>query len=169
MTKFKEISPTQISENTFKLIGKDWMLITATDKSGKTNTMTASWGLFGVLWNHPVCVCFIRPERYTYNFANEADNISLSFFDDEYRDALKLCGARSGRDIDKIKESSLTLVHDESNTPYFEEAKMVIVAKKLYTDMIKKDCFLFDELLKNYPSDNFHKMYICEIKSVLVK
>ncbi len=167
MRVFNEIKPTDINENTFKLIGEDWMLITATDKKGNTNTMTASWGFFGVMWNLPVCVCFIRPQRHTYNFANEAQNISLSFFGEEHRDALKLCGVKSGRDMDKIKKSGLTLVQDET-APYFEEAKMVVVAKKLYTDMLRKENFLYPELLKNYPNDDFHKMFICEIKKVLV-
>ena len=44
---------------------------------------------------------------------------------------------------------------------------MVILGKKLYTDMIKKDGFINKELLKNYPTDDFHKVYICEIEKVL--
>jgi len=167
MKIFNEIQPTEIGENTFHLIGKDWMLITATDKNGKTNTMTASWGFFGVLWNLPVSVCFIRPQRYTFNFVEEAEHISLSFLGEEHRDALKLCGTKSGRDIDKISEAGLTLRYDENKIPYFDEAKMVILGKKLYTDMIKKDGFINKELLKNYPIDDFHKVYICEIEKVL--
>ena len=39
----KEILHEDFNENTFKLIGNDWMLLTA-EKEGKVNTMTASWG-----------------------------------------------------------------------------------------------------------------------------
>ena len=50
MNKFIEIDPQELTDNVFKLIGRDWMLITAGDER-RCNTMTASWGGLGVLWN----------------------------------------------------------------------------------------------------------------------
>lgn len=47
--KFKEINTDEFSFSPFKVIGKDWMLITA-QKDNKVNTMTASWGGLGVMW-----------------------------------------------------------------------------------------------------------------------
>ena len=58
MNRFVEITPFEI-DNAMKLIGKDWMLITAA-KGDKVNTMTASWGNMGVLWNKNVCIAYIR-------------------------------------------------------------------------------------------------------------
>lgn len=49
MNKFREIKPEDLNQSAFQLIGKDWMLITA-KKENKINTMTASWGGFGVMW-----------------------------------------------------------------------------------------------------------------------
>ena len=51
--KLKPIAPEQLTHNPFKLIGERWTLITAGNKES-FNTMTASWGGFGVLWNKPV-------------------------------------------------------------------------------------------------------------------
>ena len=51
---------TLASENAFDLIGKGGMLVTAGNKE-KLNTMTASWGGIGWLWNRPVAFVFIRP------------------------------------------------------------------------------------------------------------
>ena len=48
-----EIKPENLTDNPFKLIDKDWLLITA-EKDGKVNTMTASWGGLGILWNKKV-------------------------------------------------------------------------------------------------------------------
>lgn len=53
-------------EDAFQLIGQEWMLITAGD-SASYNTMTASWGGIGWLWNKPVAFIFVRPERYTHD------------------------------------------------------------------------------------------------------
>ena len=58
----KTTTETLGKENAFDLIGKEWMLVTASN-SGKFNTMTASWGGIGWLWNKPVAFIFIRPER----------------------------------------------------------------------------------------------------------
>ena len=100
---FKELSPNQIGGNVFSQIGDDWMLITA-GKEGAFNTMTASWGAFGVLWNRPVTFVFIRPSRYTYEFVEREAYYSLSFFGEEFRPALQLCGTRSGREMHAEKQ-----------------------------------------------------------------
>ena len=167
MKGFREIDPKEI-ENTIKLIGSDWMLITAADKE-KVNTMTASWGCMGVLWNKPVCICYIRPQRYTYEFVEQSDRLSLSFFTEEYRSALNICGTKSGRDCDKIALAGLTVCTDETGTPYFEEAKTVIRCKKIYADDIKKENVLLPEIFNNYKNNDFHRFYICEIEHVSVR
>ena len=41
-------------KNTIESISKQWMLISAIDKSGKANAMTASWGGVGELWGKDV-------------------------------------------------------------------------------------------------------------------
>lgn len=166
MNNFYEISPLEI-ENAIKLIGSDWMLITASDGE-KANTMTASWGCLGVLWNKNVCVAFIRPQRYTYEFAEKATHMSFSFFSDEYKDALRYCGVKSGRDVDKFVDTGLSVSYD-GDVPIIDQAKLVLVCKKLYADDIKEEKFLVADLLKNYEKKDFHRFYVCEIEKVLVK
>ena len=166
MDKFKEISPEQVS-NIFRLIGRDWMLITAA-KDGAVNTMTASWGCAGILWNKPVAICFIRHSRYTFEFAEAADTMSLSFFGEEYRPALNLCGRVSGRDCNKFAEAKLTPAYF-GDTPYIAEAKMVLICRKLYADDLKKGNFIVPEPLINYPTKDFHRFYILEIKKALLR
>ena len=55
----KKIAPKDIDKNVIKLIGQDWMLVTAGDQE-KFNMMTASWGSMGYLWNKPVVMVFVR-------------------------------------------------------------------------------------------------------------
>lgn len=167
MNRFETISPSEI-DRILDRIGKDWMLISASDGT-RTNTMTASWGCMGVLWNKPVAVCFIRPQRYTYEIVESTDRLTLSFFDGNYRDALTFCGRNSGRDGDKFKSSGLTCTHTENGIPYSEEASLVLVCRKLYADDLKKSSFVDPSLLSNYPNDDFHRVYVCEIEAVLCK
>lgn len=68
----KPIAIKDLSENFFEVIGKEWMLVTAGNKD-HFNTMTASWGGIGFLWNKPVVYVFIRPERYTFEFIEKSE------------------------------------------------------------------------------------------------
>lgn len=164
MHRFKEITPYEV-ENAMKLIGKDWMLITASDGSN-TNTMTASWGSMGVLWNKSVCTVYIRPQRYTYEIVERSDKLTLSFFDEKYRSALKYCGTKSGRDCNKFKDMELTTATVDG-APVICEARLVLVCKKLYADDIRENNFISKEPLSNYGENDFHRFYICEIEKVL--
>lgn len=168
MSAFKEIKPSELTSNPFELIGSDWALVTAKDKE-KCNTMTASWGGVGIMWGKPVAFTFIRPQRYTFGLMENEEYYSLSFFEESYRDALKFCGSKSGRDYDKAKETGLTPCYDEK-APYFEEAKLVLICKKMYSQFLNNESIIAaDDVAKWYPENDFHKMYVSEIVKVLSK
>ena len=101
---YKKIDINEIVLNPFKTIGNDWLLISAL-KDGVTNTMTASWGGIGVIWNKNVVTVYIRPQRYTREFVDNSDYFSLTFFEG-YKKELGILGSKSGRDCDKIKETN---------------------------------------------------------------
>lgn len=165
---FKEMKIEELQMNPFTKIGKEWTLITAGDAE-KHNTMTASWGGVGVLWNKNVAMVYIRPQRYTKEFVDSNETFTLTFFDEKYRNALTLLGRKSGRDGDKIAEAGLTPCEIDGTTA-FEEANLVLVCRKLYADAIKPECFIDGEVDgKNYPEKDYHTMYIAEIEKVLVR
>lgn len=165
---FHEISPEEIKENPFSLIHKDWMLITAGTPE-KHNTMTASWGGVGVLWGSPVSTIYVRPQRYTLEFIEESPFYSLCFFDDSYRSALNLCGTKSGRDCDKEKEAGLTPITGDL-APYYQEAKLVLLCKKLYRQDMTEESFLDKGPLDRwYPERDLHRIFVGEIVKILKK
>ena len=168
MCEFKKISPCDIEENLIKMLSKGWTLITA--KNGeKVNTMTASWGGFGEMWNKDVSAIVVRPSRHTFKFIENSDYYTLSFLGDEYRDKLTFCGRNSGRDVDKIKECGFTVKGDE-NIAYFDEAKYVFVCKKLYVSDVDKNSFVSGDFANEmYPDPDIHKMFLGEILYVLEK
>lgn len=165
---FDSISPYDLPGNTFDLIDNQWMLITA-GKETRINMMTANWGGFGVLWYKPIITCYIRPQRYTRKFVDKNDYLSLSFFENDYREVLQMCGEKSGLDCDKLTLSGLTPLFDKS-APYFSEAKMVLICRKLYRQKLKSSSFIDTEIdKKEYEAGDYHYMYVCEITDVLVK
>lgn len=162
----KQIEINEFSENPFKLIGSDWMLITA-KKGDKTNMMTASWGGVGILWNKPVATIYVRPQRYTKEFIDNEEYFSLCVLPEEYRQILNYCGTKSGRDEDKIAETKLTIDESEK-APIFKEARLVLICKKLYAQDLTEQSFIDKSLVeKNYKAKDFHTMYIAEIEKIL--
>lgn len=165
---FQEINVREFSMKPFKMIGDQWMLVTAGDQI-KYNTMTASWGGIGVMWDKNVAVTVIRPQRYTKEFVESHDCFTLSFYPKEYKKALSLCGSKSGREIDKAEKTGLIPVFDQA-APYFEQASLVLVCKKLYAQPMDPAGFV-DKALDSrwYPDKDYHKMFVGEVIKVLVK
>lgn len=163
---FKEVDIKNFIPDSFGLKNK-WMLVTAAKPDGIVNTMTASWGGFGVMWNKEVAFVVIRPQRYTKEFIDSAESFSLTFFDTSRKKVLSYLGATSGRDEDKIKESGLT-VDFENEIPYFKEAEEAILVKKLFVQKITEDSFLDQSIIDRwYPEKDFHYLYIVEITKIL--
>ncbi|MBQ8378748.1 MAG: flavin reductase [Oscillospiraceae bacterium] len=154
--------------NPFSKIGKEWFLVTAGDIE-KFNTMTASWGFMGVMWNKNCAITVIRPQRYTKEFIDNSEYFTMSFFGEECRDALKFCGANSGRDCDKMEKTGLIPVEIE-NAVTFEQAEMVLVCKKLYAQEMTEDSFVVKSISDaNYQAGDFHIAYYGEVVKAFVK
>ncbi len=164
---FTQIKYDKITENIFQLIGKQWMLITF-GTIDDFNTMTASWGGVGILWNFPVSFIFIRPTRYTFHYAEINPNYTLSFFDHKYKDILSYCGSHSGKDVDKVKETGLLPVSTNPGSVYFKQAKLVIECSKIYHHDINPANFSTRLLNRNYPNKDYHRMFIGKIGSCLI-
>lgn len=162
----KEIRARELQGNFIKMLSEDWALLTA-GTIDNFNTMTVSWGGIGELWNKDVGFVFVRPQRYTYEFIENNNYFSLSFFGGEYKKELGLCGSKSGRDIDKMDATGFIPV-DLGNTVDFEQAKITVVMKKLAYQDMKPDGFLDESIMKNYANNDFHRIYVGEIVKILL-
>ena len=164
---FRKIDPKELEVNVFSAVGDRWMLITAGTKD-RCNTMTASWGGLGILWGEPMATAYIRPQRYTKQFVDENEYFTLTFFPDEYRKQLALCGTKSGRDIDKVAACGFTVAASECGAPYFEEAELVLVCRKRMV-MPMDPAAVPDDVKEKHYNGDYHDIYWGEIMEVLVK
>jgi flavin reductase (DIM6/NTAB) family NADH-FMN oxidoreductase RutF len=163
---WKTVQPEDIQDNVFDLVGKDWLLVTA-GKMDSFNTMTASWGCFGVLWQRPVALCFVRPTRHTFGFINKAEHYTLSVLPEEHRKILDFCGSRSGRDTDKIAATGLKPADIEGKSVSFEQARLVFLCRKLYAQDFDPKLFLDRGIETLYPQKDYHRVFIGEVERVL--
>lgn len=161
-----KIDPFSLKDNVIDLIGNQWMLIAAGDET-RYNMMTASWGTIGFLWGKPVACIVVRPQRYTLEFIEKESCFTLSFFDEKYRTALKLCGTKSGREVNKAELAGITPFEPTQGCVAFKEARMIIKCRKLYADQIRENSFIDKSILKTwYPSKDFHKIFVGEIEEI---
>lgn len=169
----KTIRPEAILDNPFKMIGKDWFLVSACTKTqdeegniktGRVNTMTASWGGVGILWNKPVATIYLRPSRYTKEIIDQTDSFSLSVLpENKFNNALNYCGSHSGRDGDKFASAKLDVQYT-NGIPWIKQARLVFFCRKLYVQEFSPDSFVDEKMLnQNYKKNDFHTMYIGEI------
>lgn len=165
MNKFIEIDPAEVEGNVFRMIGRDWMLITA-GRADDFNTMTASWGGLGCIWNVNAAAALVRPSRHTYEFMEREKYFSLSFLNNGYRRALQICGTVSGRDTNKVADAGLTPLFD-APAPYFQQAELVLVCHKMYTSDIQPQQFLDPTIPNHYKEGDYHRLYLGEIVKVL--
>ncbi len=167
----KEINYKDLTFNPFNLLGKEWMLVSAGNEKDGCNTMTISWGHLGCIWgsNDPTAVIYLRPSRYTKTFVDKEDYFTLCVMDQSFKKQMAYLGSVSGRDEDKIGKAGLTKVFAD-NSVYFEEAKLVLVCKKVYAAELQESGFIDKETLeKNYAAKDFHTMYVGKIEKILVR
>jgi flavin reductase (DIM6/NTAB) family NADH-FMN oxidoreductase RutF len=171
MKGFNPVAIEQINVSAPKLIGEDWMLITAGRDTTSFNTMTASWGALGHLWEENVALIVIRPQRYTKEFVDANETYTLSFFDERYRDTLNICGTKSGRTHPrKAQDAGLTPIVTPVGSVAFQEANMIVECRKLYASPFDPASFTDPSIAnKIYPNNDFHVMYVGEIVNVYRK
>lgn len=165
---FKEINAKDIKDNAVELISSRWGLVTA-GNSEAYNMMTVSWGSIGELWGKDCATVYIRPQRYTEEFIDREDYFTLSFYPAEKKqDIHGVCGSKSGRDVNKTELCGLTPCFDE-NAPYFSEAELVLVCRKMAKSKFDPADFIDDTICgKWYPQNDFHYIYYGEIEKVLI-
>lgn len=148
----------------FSQFDKKWALLTAGNKES-FNTMTVSWGGLGTIWNKPVATVYVRTSRYTHDFMDNNEYFTVSFYPEECRKVLGVLGSKSGRDMDKMKESGLT-AKELAQSMTFEEAEVTLVCKKLFKQTLEKENMV-PEVAKFYETDALHDMYIGEVVEIL--
>lgn len=151
-------------------IDKEWALLTA-GREEKFNTMTISWGGLGTIWNKPIVTIYVRPNRYTYEFIENNEYFTISFYHEKYKKDLSILGTKSGRDLDKISLTNLTPKF-LNNGITFNEAKLTIVCKKIYfqdldINNIDLNSVSSKEVDRLYKEEPMHRMYMGEVVEIV--
>lgn len=154
-------------ENALKNLTERGAFLTVKDRDGRVNTMTISWGYIGLSWAKPHFITLVRPQRFTHDLIENADSFTISIpYDGKLKEALAVCGSKSGRDIDKEAETGISFVPGQAvDSPVVGGCDIYYECKISYSDPLEVDK-LADELSgRNYNGDR-HDFYYGEIVSV---
>ena len=158
--------PQTVVRELLPALGAENALLTA-GTADRRNTMTIGWCQAGRLWGLPTCTVYVRPERYTYQFMEDQAYFTVSVLPKDMKNAMALCGTKSGRDMDKIKECGLTVRAGAGGAPFFEEAELVLVCRTLYAQDLEPACVLHageEKILPSYGAKGgWHRVYTGEI------
>jgi len=158
--KLEEINNYKDSISLFKSHG----IALATSNEGKTNGLTIGWGGLGVLWRKPCATIYIHKTRFSKGIFDNSEYFSINFFEG-HEEQLDYFGKVSGRDEDKIANSKLEVEVD--NAPYFKDAKLVIICKKMGQTDFDLDRVYEDNIISWYNESGVHTIYLGEIVKVL--
>jgi len=162
----KQIDFSRLRVNPLTLFSERWFLLSAGTKDN-FNTMTVAWGSLGTMWSRPFAQVVVRPTRYTFEFMNKFDSFTLCSFPEERRGDLTICGSFSGRNGDKLAQTSLNVMPSQKvEAPSFKEADLVIECKKIYWQDFDSSHFI-EEVHKHYEAKDYHRVFFGEIVSVL--
>ncbi len=141
----------------------------------KFNTMVIGWGHLGTLWNRPTFHVYVRQGRYTKPQLDKTGEFTISVPLDKADPAInKICGWRSGYNINKVEEARLELEEPEViGTPGIRQYPLTIECRVLYVqdqDLSKipqdiRENMYPQDVDGTYPMANrdFHTMYVGEI------
>ena len=128
------------------------VMVSTGDLEGNTNIITVAWT--GTICTNPAMVYIsVRPERYSYHMIKESGEFVINLTTEDLAKVTDYCGVKSGKDVDKWKETGLTPIKSESllYAPSIEESPVSIECK-----------------VKEIKELGSHHMFIAEVTAVTV-
>lgn len=156
-------------------------ILLTTKAEGIVDSMVIGWGEIGIEWGKPTFSVFVREGRYTRTLLdkNPSFTINAPIQGKLSPNLIKIFGFESRRNIDKIKESKVTLIPPlKVNVPAILEAPLTLECKVIYRRL--QDKTLVPESVKPryYPENvdstavganrDYHVMYKAEIVTAYI-
>ncbi len=116
-------------------------LFLTTKKGDIINTMIIGWGGINIVWGRPVFMVLVRDSRATYDLIESSGEFTVSVpMGDNLQGAIKICGTKSLREINKFDYCNLTPVIGRTiDTPIIGEAKIHYECKVIYKQTLDQD------------------------------
>ena len=133
----------------------------------KPNIMTIGWGTLGVIWSKPVFSVLVRPSRYTHDFLENHGEFCVCVPTEEMKDAVMLCGTKSGRDVDKVAQCSFTMEQGmQVKVPFIAQCPLHYECRTVHSNQVLPARIDAGIKVEYYPYEDYHTIYHGEILGV---
>lgn len=170
----KEIELWEYAGTILEAVGKGALVTT---KAGeRVNTMTIGWGALGIEWGKPIFTAYIRESRFTKQLLEENPEFTVNVpYGKSAKEILSLCGTRSGRDVDKIRQMDLTLEEPvEIGVPGIRQLPLTLECKVIYRQAQDPAAISQDNTQRFYPktgpenTGDYHTAYYGQIVAAYI-
>jgi flavin reductase (DIM6/NTAB) family NADH-FMN oxidoreductase RutF len=160
----KETTISAVFEETISRMKGDGVILLAGDPP---NPMTIGWGTIGYIWGRKIFTILVRPSRFTHALMEKSKEFTVNILGDEFRRQLSLCGTKSGRNTDKIKECGFTLENGICvKTPFIRESHIHYECRIVQENELLPEKIAADIAKTYYPAGDFHTVYYGEILGI---
>jgi len=151
-------------EQTMEQISGNGGLLASGDSG---NPMAIGWGTIGIIWRKPIFVVLVRPSRFTFTLLEDCGEFTVNVPDASLAEQVAICGSKSGRDIDKIRECGFTLEDCESiSVPYLKECPIHYECRVVHKNDLSNAALDEEIVQSHYAAGDFHRVYYGEILGV---
>lgn len=158
----KEIHYADCADKAIEILCKGAFLNTCAD--GKSNTMTIAWGAVGFMWGKPQLTIMVRKSRYTHELLQKNPEFTVSLPTKDMKQALGICGATSGRKLDKFAEAGLSAKPGQKvDAPIIAGAGLHFECKVVYKHVMEQSGLDKGIADKWYADKDWHTLYYAEI------
>lgn len=163
----KQVNFNEYAAKALGNIGKGAFLTTAA--GGCSNVMTIGWGSIGVIWGKPMFTVLVRQSRYSHELIEANGEFTVSFPFGDMKEALALCGTKSGRDLDKIKAAGLALRGGQKvAAPVVDCGGLHYECRVVYKQTMDPAALDGEYKGRCYPQGDFHTVYYGEILATYI-
>ncbi len=141
------------------------VLITCKDDKNNVNVFTNAWHM--PLSRYPPLLCIaVSKKRYSRGLIEKSGEFVINFMPFEFVDKIDFCGMHSGKDVDKIKETGLTLEKGFLETPYIKESTACFECKVFKHEKIGDHSFFIGEIKNILYEDKLFNENILDVEKV---
>ena len=130
-------------------------ILLTTKAEGRINSMVIGWGTIGINWGKPVFAAYVRSGRYTCSLLDRNPEFTVNVpLEKADPGIISVCGTKSGRKTDKVKEAGLTTVDPEIiSVPAIKEFPLTLECRVIYRQEQAIGLYEKDIAARFYPQD----------------
>ncbi len=159
----KDVNISDVAQLVYDNIEKGFFL-NSSNGNGIDNTMIIGWGGLLTMHSEKVFLVPVRHSRYTYQLLNNNAYFTVSIPLHPMKDAIKIAGTKSGRDINKFDNINITKANAQVvNVPIVKECELHFECQVISQADMMPQTVVDATINRCYPVGDYHTFFVGKI------